>query len=83
MQKYDQHVSYIPGKSMHAADALFPAKMMIGRKLRNNLPELIKNSNISVSLKERDRQRAKQKFYFNRQGTRELELSKLGDPNQI
>ena len=63
-----------PGKH-----GLLPAEILMGKKLRNNLPELTKNSNINVSLKEKDRQKAKQKFYFDRQSTRELELLKPGD----
>ena len=59
------------------------AKMLTGRKLRNNLLVVTKNSNISVSLKERGRQRIKQKIYFDRRGTRELELLKPGDPVRI
>ena len=49
MQKQDLHVSLIPGKSTHSAE------MLMGRNLRNYLPELTKNSNVSVSLKEKDR----------------------------
>ena len=43
----------------------------------------MKNSNVSVSLKEKGRQRVKQKFYLDRWGIRELELLKLGVPVRI
>ena len=57
--------------------------MLIRRKLRNNLPVLTKNSMISVSLSRRNRQRAKQKLYFDRRGTREMKLLKSGYPVRI
>ena len=66
-----------------------PAEMLMGRKLRNNLPELIKNSNINVSLKEKDRQtdrrtNNKTKILFqSTQGTGELKLLKSGNPVPI
>ena len=49
---------------MPGEHGLSPKEMLVGRKLRNNLPELTKDSKISISLNGRNRRRAKQKLYF-------------------
>ena len=58
-------------------------QMLMGRKLRNDLPLQTKNSKISENLSGRNRQEAKQKLYFYTRVTWELELLKTGNPIRI
>ena len=60
-----------------------PAEMLMERKLRTNLLVLTKKRKISISFCGTNKQRVKQKPYFNRLGTRKLELLKPEDPVQV
>ena len=61
---------------------LSPTEILMGKKLRNNLPVLTKKLQDKCKPQWKE-QRAKQKFYFNWCSTSELGLLKPGDPVQI